>query len=457
MINLLDKLLETDRSFLKSAILKMQVPPFQRVYVLINPKAEEKKKEIKSLFSSISVETVFVQEETWEQASEDEEPVFLDALFTTGYEDNGAELHLSRLKKRKVYSLLCPGQLNPLNGLSDGKYIVSDVTFASHNPYMGLFMNDGLDACHEVDVIGKEDKSPVRLSEEKDFLGLLGPRKRNLNKGSFGRAGIIGGSDKYFGAPYLSYLASSILCLGGGYAFLGIPEKNMPIYALKDSQLIIKPFPTLGGTMAFSEAYLDQFKDFSSLSFGMGLDVSKGVYDSLCYLIRTFKGTLIIDADGLNSLAAFGSDVLDERVGETILTPHIGEFSRLIKKPAAEVEGNSFSLGKEFVLAHHVCLVLKSASSLLTDGAETYISAFGNSGLAKAGSGDMLSGLLTGTSLYKDLPLLKRAGLACFLLGRAAEKAAQKTGVLSITYEDVLSGLKEACLSISGDISNKSL
>lgn len=341
-------------------------------------------------------------------------------------------------------SLICPSGINREDGCADGLYFKSQLNLVNGSLFPALYLNDSLDAIKENVILNPEEEkgSDLFLSEEEDFKSLLPYRRRNLNKGSLGKTAYIGGCASYYGAPYLSYLAGTALDLGGGYAYLGVPDINASSYALINPQLIMKPFKTEKGLMALDEDYLSSLLSFASIGIGMGLGVSKGGYDSICYLLSNYKGKLVIDADGLNCLAAYGLEPIKHPSCEVILTPHLGEFGRLIKKDVKEVIKDEIKLAREFTLSYPVVLLLKSASSLICEKGKITVSPFGNSGLAKAGSGDLLSGILTGLGLY-DLTGYKRAGLGAYVLGAASQKAAQVYPEAALTYDDIVSGIKK--------------
>jgi hydroxyethylthiazole kinase-like uncharacterized protein yjeF len=348
---------------------------------------------------------------------------------------------LDKLPNKKI-SLLWPCGLNPANG--QGKNVLaSGLTLSVRKELSGLYLQDGLDYCGEKVLVGPAEASEINLCEEEDFLSLLPRRKENSNKGDFGRSLILGGSSQYAGAPLLSALSLSSFRLGAGYSYLCIPESIYPLVGLKHPQVIVKAFKEKEGRISYDENFLGELCSCSSaLSCGMGMGVSEDVYQTVSFLIRNFSGFLTIDADGLNSIAKSGTEVLKAKKGELVLTPHIGEFSRLSGLSKEEILSDPLGRGREYASSFHLILALKSASTVVTDGKQTYISAFGNSGLAKAGSGDMLSGLLAGCGLYRSLSPLKRVLLACYLLGAASEKAAEIIGdERCLAAEDIVSAL----------------
>ena len=153
----------------------------------------------------------------------------------------------------------------------------------------------------------------------------------------------------------------------------------------------------------------------------MGMTVSLDLYNTIKYLLLNYNKTLIIDADALNTLALYGLDILLNKKCNVIITPHIKEFSRLSKKSVSDILKNTLDYAYEFSNKYDCCIILKSASSVICYKDDISINITGNSGLAKSGSGDMLSGILTGISAYLDISLYDKARLGSYILGRACE------------------------------------
>ena len=228
-----------------------------------------------------------------------------------------------------------------------------------------------------------------------------GLRPTDSNKGTFGHAYIIGGSLQYSGAPYLTYSASSAYRGGIGYAHLALPKSLIPSFMLKDPQAIITPMnEDKDGFLKYDKGELSTIcNKAKGIAFGMGVGISKDAADIAIYLLKHYSGVLLFDADALNSIAEYSlTGLLKEHIGQLVLTPHLKEFSRLSGLPLEVVEARQEELAKEYASRWNCVLVLKSHKTYVSDGKETYELAEGNSGLAKAGSGDLLSGLIIGLS-----------------------------------------------------------
>lgn len=257
----------------------------------------------------------------------------------------------------------------------------------------------------------------------RDIAKFFPIRKRNTNKGDYGSANIISGSDKYIGAAALAVGAA--LKSGCGYVKLTTTDKVKLALAAKYPQVI----------------YLDECDlQSQAIVIGMGCGVSAELYDRIKFLVKNYSGTLIIDADGLNSIAKYGLDVIKGSSCRIILTPHLKEFSRLTGKSVSEISRAPVSLAQDFAKEFDVILLLKGAASIITDGDRTSINIRGTTALAKGGSGDMLSGFMCGTAARGVEPF-DSACSAAFILGLSAEiSSAEKTDYCT-TAKDIIKNL----------------
>ena len=169
----------------------------------------------------------------------------------------------------------------------------------------------------------------------------------------------------------------------------------------------------------------------------MGVGVTEDNYKILTYLLKNYNGRLIIDADGLNTLAKYGKEILLDRKCEVALTPHIGEFCRLINADKNEVLDNEIQLAKDFAKKYNVVLALKNAVSVITDGQTTFINTSGCPGMAKAGSGDVLSGIMAGVCT-RDRDFIDCVSASCYLFGLAGESAEKKQNSYTMTASDIV-------------------
>lgn len=333
------------------------------------------------------------------------------------------EIALLNQKEAFKISLNIPAGINPKSGLVEGEAFKTNVVLVLEHT-IGLYLNDALDYYDEI--IG-----------EKRIL----PRKRNSNKGSYGKACLLGGSLDYSGAPYLATSALGAFKMGLGYMTLGIPRCLLEAFILKTPEILLIPFETDGNHILYNEKDYERILKNDVIGIGMGMGVGKDTYEGVSFLLTNFLGTLVIDADALNSFAKYGLEVLLNKKSKVILTPHIKEFSRLSGESVESIQKDPISLAMKFAKKYQVILVLKSNTTIITDGNEYYINTTGNSGLAKGGSGDMLTGIITGFSAKREDNLLEAVYQASYILGRASELALDENNEFTMLPSDIIKKL----------------
>lgn len=221
------------------------------------------------------------------------------------------------------------------------------------------------------------------------FLDYLLIRKEDSNKGTYGKTIIIGGSINYPGSIVIA--SSAALKCGVGYVCLGVTKSVYNRVACVNPEVIYEVFED---DNFYDEKVLTKCLKYSSILFGNGIVDSKKE-EALDFLLSNYKGKLIIDAGGLDALKNIGLNKLKESSAKIVLTPHLKEFERLFEvnvtnKHAIDLKDKCYSLAKEY----NIVIDLKDHESIITDGVNSYLINNGNAGLAKAGSGDMLAGMI---------------------------------------------------------------
>ena len=382
--------------------------------------------------------------------------IVVDALFGTGLNREVTGVYKSAIEKINglnafIVSVDIPSGLNGDNGTVMGACVKADLTCAVEYVKTGHLLGDGLDFCGEIKVlcVGIESEKTdfsLRL-EDPDVKKYFMPRKRNVNKGSFSKAAIVGGSREYSGSVLLSLNALSALKCGLGYANLTVPESLYPQY------LGIAPECTMGflkdenGRVIYDDEGLYKLLKYDAVSFGMGMGVSEEIYKSLKYLLKNFTGELIIDADGLNSLSKYGVEILLNKKCGVILTPHVKEFSRLSGLTVGDILSRPIECAKDFAVKYGVTVLLKSATSVITDGNAVYINTAGTNALAKGGSGDTLSGLIAGL-ITREGKRAEKVAAANYLFGTAARIATEEENEYTVSATDVIKYLPKAINSL---------
>lgn len=382
--------------------------------------------------------------------------VIVDCIFGTGLSRTvgGREKELIGFINRSgsfVLSVDIPSGLNGDNGCVMGDCVCADRTVTIGEYKNGLFLNDGIDRCGEVVRIeigidsALTEEDCVYLTEEEDIRSLLPKRKRNSNKGTYGRASILAGSTAYSGAPLLT--ASAALRAGAGYTQLCVCEELFHAFLGRLPEVILTAFPGKE-RLSYDEESLNGVLKSDCIAVGPGCGVSEELYRCIVYLLKNYSGKLVLDADALNALSRFGIEVLAEKKCEVLLTPHVKEFSRLIGLSVSEVQADPVACARSFAARYGVNVLLKSAVSVITDGKRGLLQTRGSACLAKGGSGDVLTGIIAGLAA-QGLNLFDSAQAGSFLLGVSAELCEAELGVHGVIASDVVACLPRAWVALT--------
>ncbi len=265
----------------------------------------------------------------------------------------------------------------------------------------------------------------ARTADPKDFP--LPRRPRDSHKGDYGKLFILAGSRGYTGAAALC--AKAAVRAGAGLVTLAVPEDVYPILAAKCyDEAMVWPLPEDDG------AVLDKAQGASAAVIGPGLGQGARVERLVLALTRELPCPVILDADGLNIISRH-INVLDERAGHTVLTPHEGEFARLSGCPLPIADRLGAARG--FALAHRCTLVLKGRRTVTAyPGGDCVVNPTGNPGMARGGSGDVLAGLLGALTAQGRYGLPVHG--AVWLHGRAGDLAAEDKGEYGMTPSDLI-------------------
>ena len=375
--------------------------------------------------------------------------LIIDALIGVGLKNDLNEkyqkiINFVEKSSAKIISIDIPTGINSDNGLIMNKAIKADYTYAIENYKIGHFYNFGKDYCGKIKIIniGIEDysKDSLNILEEKELKAFFPKRLNRSNKGNYGKLSIIGVSATTIGAPILSLKAA--LKMGAGYIYLCAPDKYFPTLSLIEPSSLKISLKTIDGNIVFDKNVLDQIiKNSDSIAIGMGCGISEEIYNIIKYILNNFTKCLIIDADGLNSIAKYGLDILKEKKCKVIITPHLKEFSRLINKSVDSIQKNPIQEVIDFSCNYDVCVLLKDHCSIAYYKNELFLNILGNAGLAKAGSGDVLSGIIGSIMAYSDKSLAQIAICSANILGLAAIENMNWTNYYSMTPIDIINSL----------------
>lgn len=355
------------------------------------------------------------------------------------------------LNKFKV-AIDIPSGVNCDTGQIENSAFLAKITVTFAFPKLGLLLYPGVDYVGELIV---EDISiPPNIIEEAFLLkklitdkivkNILPIRAKNTHKGSYGHALIIGGSSDMPGAPTLA--ASAALRIGAGLVTVGIPKSLQAMVFSYLPESICKGLPEeLSGHLAQEgiEILLSKDNKYDAICYGIGVGLWKDGYSLLEKIINLSKTPLVIDADGLNALSN-NLDILRGRDYPIILTPHPGEMSRLVKESVKNIEKNRVIVAQNLAREYGVYVVLKGANTIIaTPEGEIFINQIGGPELAKGGTGDVLSGMITGM-VSQGIPIKESLIASVYLHGLAGLLVAKNSTNYSVLATDVIENIGPA-------------
>ncbi len=274
----------------------------------------------------------------------------------------------------------------------------------------------------------------------------LPQRPADGHKGTFGKDYILAGSVGFTGAPILASRAA--VRSGAGLVYLGVPESIYQIAAVKSDEAMPYPLPDKDGKLSSGaiDKIFARMEGCDCALIGPGLGRGAVITMLVNHILRTVNYPIVLDADGLNAVADHISMLDGRRDCPTIITPHDGEFARLGGDLS---DGDRLTAARMFAMEHGCLLVLKGHCTIVTlpDG-QAFLNTTGNCGMAKGGSGDVLSGVILGL-IGQGIHPVKAAVAAVWLHGRAGDLAAEEKGTYAMTPTDLLEKLPQAFMEVT--------
>ncbi|SNX54512.1 NAD(P)H-hydrate dehydratase [Thermoanaerobacterium sp. RBIITD] len=269
-------------------------------------------------------------------------------------------------------------------------------------------------------------------------------RNRNTHKGDYGKLLIIAGSKNMTGAAALC--AMSAIKTGCGIVRLAVPQKIQPVLQGSLKEIITYGIKDKDGIFYKDsvDEILEISKDADVVAIGPGLTNCSDIKEFVENIIISIDKPLVIDADALNVLSSI-IDIIKGR--DIILTPHLGEMSRLIGITIDEIKNDIFGVTQYFINKYKVTLVLKGSRTVIGNSdSGIYINNTGNPGMATAGSGDVLTGMIS-SFLAQGLSNIKAAIYGAYYHGKAGDLASYKYGEYSLTASNIIEYIHEAIKS----------
>jgi len=383
--------------------------------------------------------------------------IVVDALFGTGLTKPAGGLFEKIIKKinaakKYVFAVDIPSGVDSDTGHLIGPHIKATVTAAlvllkrSHLLYpsaecMGEVQILDISIPHEA--IEKQN-IPVGWLEFDDIQSLTPQRSANTHKGEYGHTLVLAGSKGKGGAAGLTGLAA--LRVGAGLVTLAVPESCQQALEFNPLETMTVSLPeTKSGCISTKaiDTILESLQGKNSLAVGPGLSTDKETVQLLEALLPQVECPLVIDADGINALGK-SRKLIDQIRAETVLTPHPKEMSRLSGWSVQDILSQRIERASEYAQEHDVTLLLKGARTLVAfaDGT-VLVNPTGNPGMATAGSGDVLTGLIAGL-ISQGLSVPSATSAAAFIHGMAGDICVEANHEVTLIASDLLDKVPEA-------------
>ncbi len=339
----------------------------------------------------------------------------------------------------EVVAIDIPSGLSADNGRAAGSVIYADRTLTLALDKIGTNLYPGKIYCGKTELIDiKIPKEAVamlkfkyHLTDEETVKALLPGRKPDGHKGTFGKVGIVGGSAGMAGSVCLA--AEAALRSGAGMCYVFVPSEIKDIVSVKLTEAIV-----------LDENELDKYFDkLDSLAIGMGYSQNSKGKHIIKAVMKKFTSPMVVDGGGINVLSE-NMSLLKEKKCPMVLTPHTVEFSRLTGLAPEEVELNRIYLCEKLAVENNLTAVLKGAGTVISSKqGEIRINPTGNSGMATAGSGDVLSGIIAAL-LAQGAESFDAASLGVYLHGLAGDIAKDEKTEYSMKAEDIIDNFFKA-------------
>ena len=384
--------------------------------------------------------------------------VLVDALLGTGTSSSISGLYHDAIQAMNasevpIVAVDLPSGIDADSGATAGTAVQASLTVTLGNPKLGIFLGPGIDHvgrlhCVDLGIPGQyvdELQLPIEMLTPSAIRPWLPKRPASAHKGTFGHAGIIAGSSGKSGAAALAGKAA--LRAGAGLVTVATPSSVQANVASGIPEVMTLPLPETG-EHTLSRQALPRLQTFvqsrDAIGIGPGLSTHAETVEVIRTLIAECDRPIVIDADALNALTGHTS-LLRPCPLFPIVTPHPGEMARLLgQSTAATVNGHRVEVAQDFARAHSSIVVLKGARTIIAHPhGPTAITPTGNPGMATAGTGDVLTGILAGL-LAQGVSPWEAAQSGVYLHGLAGDLAARTYGHASLMAGDLLASLPKA-------------
>jgi NAD(P)H-hydrate epimerase len=300
----------------------------------------------------------------------------------------------------------------------------------------------------------------LNLITAQGLAQMLAPRAPDAHKGDFGHVLIVGGSVGKAGAAAMAGMGA--LRAGAGLTTVACPKSVLPTVAGFAPELMTEPLDeTESGGIALKALEYGRMEKLcenkDALAIGPGLGQHPETQEFVRSLVESSKLPVVLDADGLNAFAGQARR-LDGSKRPLVLTPHPGEFSRLCGKSVADIAKDPVAIARDFAASHKCTLMLKGHRTLVvTPEGDVWVNVSGNAGMAKGGSGDVLTGMMVALMARSKRCAAESAGAAVYLHGLAGDIAREQVGERSMVASDILAAVGDAFHRAAAQVAAKTV
>jgi len=346
---------------------------------------------------------------------------------------------INSIKSKKI-AIDVPTGLNSLSGEVHKDCFRADLTLTMFAPKIGFYLNQAPNFTGEIITAGLsapasivEKLSTAGIYEYSDYKKLNLKNQQDSSKFDYGRVCVIGSSKKMPGAATLT--ANSAISAGAG--LVELVSSTLHPYLLPE---IIPSLIT--DTEYLSDEHFDEICKIADKSTTLAIGPGMGNHTETIELCRKLidkysnTKTIVLDADGIKAI-----DINNKYTRKVIITPHLGEFSSLIGIPREEIKLNALDIAKEWSARLGLIIHLKSVPSISTDGKMSYLNIYGNPGMASAGSGDVLTGIISSFTAL-GVEELKATALGSMIHSKAGDYYAKEFPKISLTASSIINYLK---------------
>lgn len=358
---------------------------------------------------------------------------------------------------KKVVSVDIPSGISSDTGQVMGAAVKADLTITFGIPKLGLYLFPGTEHAGKVEVIDigfpealtSGEAVKTGIIERSDIALLFPKRQKDTHKGTYGHLLVVAGSRGKTGAAAM--VSTAALRTGAGLVTLAVPKNLQPIYEMKLTEVMTEPLSE-GERWSIGENALGEIlslaDDMNAVAIGPGIVSTSASLKVMAGLIEDLPHPVVIDAGGIDAIASY-PEILKNAKGQRVITPHPGEMGRLLGISSREIQADRVGIARRYAEENNVCVVLKGAHTVIAmPEGKVFINTTGNSGMATAGTGDVLTGMIAGLLAQRFKP--EQAALAAvYLHGLAGNMVMDEKGEYGIMATDIIEKIPYAIKTVA--------